>query len=121
MAEIANKAAAPSWEAAMRTELFARSVKDRYQEEITDQVVKAHGDGSATIQQVLEADKAGAYYTTAHADAVDALILSPAPDFASVALKIQLGISAGAFDRDVSDNFLRVIADDIRRLIGEFK
>lgn len=98
-------------------ERFARSAVNRYRNEITEPLYTAHEAGSATIEQVLQAEDGWSLYTGALADAVDSFILTPAPDLASVVAKIEMGIDDGAFDGGAeAERMLRVLADDIRRL-----
>lgn len=111
---------APAWEAAIDAERFARSVMNQYRNEIIKPLCEAHDAGTATIQQVLQAEKGWSPYTSAHADAVNAMILASAPDLASVIAKIELGLDDGALDGSCdAERMLRVLADDLRRLAGE--
>lgn len=108
---------APAWEAVTTAERFARSVMNQYHDEITQPLYRAHEAGIATIQQVFQAEDGWSPYTSARADAVNTVILTPAPDFASVVRKIELGLGDGAFDgSDEAERMLRVLADDIRRI-----
>ncbi|GLT02196.1 hypothetical protein GCM10007897_36010 [Sphingobium jiangsuense] len=106
-----------AWEAAIAAERFARATMERYSKEIIQPLYAAQKAGLATLQQVFQAENDWHPYTTAHAQAVNSIILTPAPDLASVVDKIDLGLSDEAFDgSEDADRMLRTIADDIRRL-----
>lgn len=106
-----------TWEAAMNAERATRSAMNRYREEITKPLYKALEDGTATIQQVTHAEDGWAPYVETHTEAVNAVIRTPAPDLGAIVSKIELGISDGPVaGNDAAGRFLRVLADDIRRI-----
>lgn len=110
-------AATPSWEAAVTIERFARSVMNHYSEEILQPIYTADDAGIVTDQQVLHAEKGSWPYFSAHSDAVNAVLLTPAPDLEAVIAKIELGLGDPALDDDeAAQRMLRILADDIRRI-----
>lgn len=116
MATSAIASPVSAWEAATRAEQFARAVMNQYREEILVPVSKAMKAGEASYQNVLDAEEGWAPYTNVHADAVCAVITTPAPDMAALVAKVEMGIADGVFDSpDISRRMVMALADDIRR------
>ncbi len=106
-----------AWEAALAAEKFARSTMEQYRAEILVPADKACAEGRATFQHLSDAEEGWRPYTSAHADALDAMILTPAPTLADVVFKLERGLADGTFDGgDASNRMIRVVVEDVRRL-----
>jgi len=117
IADPANSELDSAWQAAVRAERVARSSMERYEGEVSLPIDRAYQAGNAPFEDAFDAEEEEWSYTSLHSAAVDALIMTPAPDLACVATKIDLGLANDAFQgRDEADSLLRAIADDIRRL-----
>ncbi|WP_324742075.1 hypothetical protein U8326_02215 [Tsuneonella sp. CC-YZS046] len=111
-----------AWEAAVAAEKFARSTMEQYRAEILVPADKAYAEGRATFQHLSGAEEGWEPYTSALADALDAMILTPAPTLADVVFKLERGLADGAFDgRGDTNRKIRVVVEDVRRLgINQF-
>lgn len=109
-----------AWTDATMAEQAAREESDAFHAEHVAPMNAAHDAGTATLEQASEQEQAWAAFTSAHADAIEALILTPAPSFQAVAHKLRLGCQDWFFDgSDQSTAALEVIATDVERLSGE--
>lgn len=107
------------WQAASSAERSAFEASERYYAAMVEPAVQAHDAGAGSFDSVREQEDAWGNYTSAHADAVDALILTPAPTLEAVAHKLRLGIDNLAFDgTKKSFAMVEAIAADVDRLGG---
>ena len=109
-----------AWDAAVAAEREARAAMDAFHALHVEPAEAAHDAGTASFEHVSEMEERYGLYTSAHAEAIDAVILTPAPDWAAVAKKLELGLADNAFDAsEEADDMLRVVLSDVRRLAGE--
>lgn len=109
----------PAWEAALATEQRTREASERFYAAHVKTVGDAHDAGTVSFDVVSAQEDAWAPYNIEHADAVDDLILTPAPSLDAVVHKLKLGIETAIFDGSTrSFKLIAVIADDIERLGG---
>lgn len=109
-----------NWQAALQAEQTARAASEAFHAEHVAPINAANDAGTATLEQVSEQEQAWAKFTDAHATAIEALLLTPAPSFQAVAHKLRLGCQDWFFDgSDQSTTALETIAADVERLSGE--
>lgn len=108
-----------AWGAALAAERAAFQTSDRFYDANVRPAVASHNAGSGSFDAVVEQEEAWSPYNSAHADAINALILTPAPSLEAVTHKLRLGIEHWVFDgSSQSLEMVSVIADDIDRLGG---
>lgn len=109
----------PAWEAALAAERAAADASELYYALHVAPAVQAHDAGTGSFTQVTDAEDVWGDYNSAHSDAMDKLIATPAPTMEDVVLKLRLGIKDWVFDgSEHSQNLIAIIADDIERLAG---
>lgn len=109
----------PAWQAALADEREAALASERFYAAHVAPAIAAHDAGTATFSEVHDQEEAWGEYTSAHADAVNALLLTPAPTLEDVVHKLRVGIRDYAFDgSDQGCKMLEIIASDIERLGG---
>lgn len=108
-----------AWQAALADERKAALASESFYAAHVAPANAAFDAGTASISAVHEQEEAWGDYTAAHADAVNALLLTPAPTLEDVVHKLRMGIRDYAFDgSDQGCKMLEIIASDIERLGG---
>lgn len=108
-----------AWQAALADERKAALASESFYAAHVAPANAAFDAGTASISAVHEQEEAWGEYTSAHADAVNALLLTPAPTLDDVVHKLRMGIRDYAFDgSDQGCKMLEIIASDIERLTG---
>lgn len=109
----------PDWQAALADERKAALASESFYAAHVAPANAAFDAGTASISAVHEQEEAWGDYTAAHADAVNALLLTPAPTLEDVVHKLRVGIRDYAFDGSGQGcKMLEIIASDIERLGG---
>lgn len=109
-----------NWQAVIQAEQDAREAAERFHANSVMPIYAAHDAGTAALDDTMAAEEGYGMKTSAHADAIEALLLTPAPSFQAVAHKLRLGCQDWFFDgSDQSTAALEAIANDVERLSGE--
>lgn len=109
-----------NWQAVIQAEQDAREAAERFHANSVMPIYAAHDAGTAALDDTMAAEEGYGMKTSAHADAIEALLLTPAPSFQAVAHKLRLGCQDWFFDgSDQSTTALEAIANDVERLSGE--
>lgn len=107
----------PAWDMAVGAERKACEAMETFLAEKVRPADLAHKAGAGPFDAVVEAEEAWTPYTKAHAQAVNTVLMTPAPDWAAVAQKLEMGLADYAFDGSASSEaMLKTILADVRRL-----
>ena len=107
----------PAWDAAISAERKAWEAMEAFHAANVQPANLAHDAGVGSFDAVVDAEEAWSPYTSAHADAVNTVLMTASPDWAAVAQKLEMGLTDYAFDGSAkSETMLKIILADVRRL-----
>lgn len=107
----------PAWEIALAAERLAWNEMEAFHAANVRPLDLAHRAGTGSLEAVLKAEEAWSEYTSAHAQAVNNLLLTAAPNWAAVEKKLEMGINDDAFGSDdQGEAMLKAILADVKRL-----
>lgn len=107
----------PPWDMAVTAQRKAWDAMEAFYAANIQPANLAHDAGTGSFDAVVDAEEAWSPYTTAHAQAVNTVLMTAAPDWAAVAQKLEMGLEQYAFDGgDKSEEMLKIILADVRRL-----
>lgn len=108
---------ATAWTQAAKAEQDAREAAERFYAENVRPVNAAHEAGSGTVADVAAQEDAYGQFTSAHYDAMKALMEAPAPAWPAVVRKLRIGVDDWYFDgSSLSLEALQIIRADVERL-----
>lgn len=106
-----------AWTHAAKAEQDARESAERFYAENVRPVNEAHEAGSGTVADVTAQEDAYGHFTSAHYDAMRALMEAPAPAWPAVVRKLRIGVDDWYFDgSSLSLEALQIIRADVERL-----
>lgn len=110
-----------AWSLALKAERDACTAAEVYYRDVATPVFSANDAGLASIEEVHAQEQAYNELLSAHHRAVTALVMTPAPDWQAVLLKLSAeGNAEWYFDgSDECQQALQAVSADIRRLSGE--
>jgi hypothetical protein len=119
-ARLADNATHAAWEAAREAEQTARDAAQRFHAEHVAPITAAHSAGEASYLDARAQEEAAAPFYNAHADAIAAMLMTPAPSVKAVLQKLRIGLKDWSFDgSEQGCDALQQIASDLARLTGE--
>jgi hypothetical protein len=108
-----------AWKSAVRLVHLTKSACARFDAERVSPISQAHERGEAPFDQVELIEREAEDFAEAHAEAVNALTLVPAPSMAALHFKIRTAHADRLFDgTDTSNSAIDAIIADVRRLAG---
>lgn len=110
-----------TWTVAAKAEQDAREAAEQFHRDNVKPVYDAHDAGTATLDETAAQEEAYGKFTSAHQDALTALMATPAPNWQAVLQKLQMGCDGDWYFDGSDESFraLQTIRADIERLSGE--
>lgn len=109
----------PKWHAAVQAEREAFREQEAYWALHMQSGVINHGIGEAAFEAIQDEEAAYANLRSAHDEALNALLLTPAPTYDAIAHKLRSAHQFWVFDgSDQASDLLAGIITDIERLAG---